>query len=151
AGDNCRAFVERLWTRVLDRSSFERDLSFEEAGGDSLGILQFAFGLEELSGKSLPLELFRLDRRPTDFVRLLSEATQPPATPAPTPTVFLFPGSYGFDPRLAHFAAGCKPAVHVEGVAYPGWREMIQPGFSFDDVVSHAVAYVLARMPSGPL
>jgi thioesterase domain-containing protein len=150
-GSKSRALVERLWTRVLDRSSFERDLSFEDAGGDSLGILQFAFGLEELCGQSLPLELFRLDQRPTDFVRILDEATQPRTTADPTPTVFLFPGSYGFDPRLAHFAAGCLPAVKVEGVAYPGWREMIQPDFNFDKLVSQLVTHVLERAPSGPL
>ena len=147
------AAIAGAWTRVLDRSSLEHDLSFEDAGGDSLDLLQFTFCLEETLRVRLPLELFHLGLKPSDFLRALNRPLEAVVSTFADDclTVFLFPGSYGFDPRLAHFGAGCSPALRVIGIPYPNWREMLQPDFTFEKIVAQAVAYISERAPTGPL
>ena len=144
--------VASAWRQVLDRSSFKRNLSFEQAGGDLLSMQQFAFRIEQSCGLRMPLELFHLALRPSDFVRALDQRLDlAPISADDRPKVFLLPGAYGFDSRLAHFSAGCSHALQIIGVPYPDWPEMVQPDVTFETIVADAVAFITERAPTGPL
>jgi hypothetical protein len=67
------------------------------------------------------------------------------------PTVFLLPGVYGFDSRLAYFSADCSHALRIIGVSYADWPEIVQPDVSFEKIVAGAVAFMTERAPTGPL
>ena len=49
-----RKAVARAWARVLDRRSLRADLTFDEAGGDSLLLLKLIFDLEVRCRIALP-------------------------------------------------------------------------------------------------
>jgi thioesterase domain-containing protein len=144
--------VTSAWVRVLDRSSFEQDVSFEQAGGNLLDMQQFAFRVEQRSGVRLPLELFNMGLRPSEFVHALDQRLDLVSTHADDrPTVFLFPGGYGFDPRLAHFSAGCSHDLRIIGISYPDWRELVQSELTFEGIVAQVTGYIADQAPSGPL
>src|SRR5262249_13556918 len=98
---SARAAVARAWQQTLDRAPFLPARPFEEAGGDSLRLLQFVFRLEQQCGRPLPLEAFSGTTRPSDFApaldRLLDEARSGAGR---SPTLFLLPGMGGDEPRL---------------------------------------------------
>jgi thioesterase domain-containing protein len=144
------AAVASAWRQVLGRTSFEQNFSFEQAGGDLLSMQQFAFCLERSCRLRMPLELFHLGLRPSDFVHALNQRLD--LTPVhDRPVVFLLPGAYGFDSRLAHFSADCSPTLRIIGVPYPDWPEMVQPDVTFETIVAGAVAFMTERAPIGPL
>ena len=51
-----RRAVERAWTSVLDRRSFQADMRWSDAGGDSIGALSLLHYLERHLGRSMPLD-----------------------------------------------------------------------------------------------
>jgi acyl carrier protein len=51
-----RVAVKRAWTTILDEPSFQADIQWDEAGGDSLAALQLWHMIESELGAKLPLE-----------------------------------------------------------------------------------------------
>jgi len=145
--------VGRAWREVLDKASFESDLPFGEAGGDSLRLLKLVFLLEEESGLRLPMDACHAGLRPSGFAAVLELAERPgeSAGVALPGTVFLIPGMGGESQLEGGFVAGCKPALHVAVVDLPDWPDMLAPDFRMEDLVEHAVAAIIARAPDGPV
>ena len=142
--------VRNAWIQILGRSSFDRNISFEQAGGNFLAMQQFAFCLEQNLNFRLPLELFDPGLRAGDFVHALEQRPAPSPIDS-RPIVFLFPGIYGFDSHLAQFGAGCNDALRIIGVSYPDWREMIQRDLTFDNIVEQVLSHIVEQAPTGSL
>ena len=143
--------VHATWTRVLGRASLDADLSFDAAGGDSLEMLRFIFLLEEQLGRRLPLDLFYLGLRPSDFVAVLDQPAAGALTADRRQTVFLLPGIAGFQPSLARIRALCSHRLNVVALPYPGWQAMVQPGASFATIVDDIIAQIVTHAPTGPI
>jgi thioesterase domain-containing protein len=152
--NDVRQAVQRAWRAVLGRRALAEAQSFEDAGGDSLKLLQLVLWLETLRGRRLPLDLFTGDMQPEDLIRILEEFEQRrTADPAidRRPTVFLFPGLDGDEPRLANFRAMLEDRLRFVIVDYPDWPEMVRRGQGFAALVDHAVSQITAAQPAGAL
>jgi amino acid adenylation domain-containing protein len=68
-----RELVAQAWCRILDRSSLDADIPFDQAGGDSLGLLQLVFHLETLCAVPLPLSAFDVGMRPSEAAHALDQ------------------------------------------------------------------------------
>jgi thioesterase domain-containing protein len=148
-----RTAVARAWRRVLNRRSLRADLSFGEAGGDSLRLLKLVFDLETQCGISLPLAPFSSDLRPSEMARALDRCLrglvdEPDST---TPMVFLLPAIGGDDPRLVDLRTLCRPALRVELVDLGDWPELLEPGFDVPTLARRLAARIATRAPSGRL
>jgi thioesterase domain-containing protein/acyl carrier protein len=66
-----RELIAQTWERILDRSALAADTPFDQAGGDSLGLLRLIFELEAQCGVMLPLSAFDLAMRPSELARAL--------------------------------------------------------------------------------
>jgi amino acid adenylation domain-containing protein len=66
-----RELVAQTWERILDRSALAADTPLDQAGGDSLKLLQLVFELEAQCGIMLPLSAFDLAMRPSELARTL--------------------------------------------------------------------------------
>jgi pimeloyl-ACP methyl ester carboxylesterase len=129
-------------------------VSFEEAGGDSLKLLQLVLGLERPAGRRLKLDLFDPDMRMDDAVSIVGGMTSEDSDPEPRdrrPMVFLLPGLDGDEPRLAAFRAELTDEVRFSVIDYPDWPETAASGGGFDTVVASAVSTILAKQTSGPI
>jgi len=148
-----RKAVAHAWTRVLDRRSLRADLTFDEAGGDSLRLLRLVFELERQCRISLPLTPFSTDLRPSDMARTLDRclAGRADETDATSPVLFLLPGIGGEDPHLAPLPVACRPALRVKTVDPVDWPEMSLPGYSLPDLARSVASHIATQAPSGPL
>src|SRR5262249_38916140 len=60
--------VMNAWSKVLDQRSFETNLPWDKAGGDSLNALRLWFLIEEALGIGLPLDALDLSATPEELV-----------------------------------------------------------------------------------
>ena len=148
-----RTAVARAWRRVLNRRSLRADLTFGEAGGDSLRLLKLVFDLETQCGINLPLALFSDDLRPSEMARALDRCLRGLVDDADTtaPLVFLLPAIGGDDPRLVDLRSLCRPALRVELVDLGEWPELLEPGFDVPSQARRLAARITTRAPSGRL
>jgi thioesterase domain-containing protein len=146
------AAVARAWRRVLDRASLRRDLRFNEAGGDSLRLLELVFHLERQCGANLPLDAFPAELPPSGFARALDRvAAAQSSASSGGPTVILIPGVGNDEPRLARFRMDCAPNLAIVPIDYGHWSQWVAPGFDFAMLLDRVVSQIETIAPTGPL
>jgi len=148
-----RKAVERAWARVLDRRSLRADVTFDEAGGNSLLLLKLIFDLEVRCRIALPLAPFSTEQRPSDMARALDRCLHGRAdeTEETAPALFLLPPIGGDSPHLVAFRALCRPALRPELVELGDWPELLEPGFDIPTQARRLAGLIAARAPTGPL
>ena len=140
------------WHHVLNRTSYDQDLRFDEVGGDSLRLLQLVFRLEQLCGIALPLDAFQGDLRPSGFARSLDRILSgEPAASSRLQAVVLLPGMGNDEPRLARFRAVCAHELTIVPIDYGDWSEWVAPGSDFSTLAASVVARIQTNIPSGPV
>lgn len=140
--------VRRTWRSVVGRRGSSGGVTLEDAGCDSLRLLQFAMVLERALGQPLPLDLIDTEMRAEDIVAALSRAPEPPEAADQRPTVFLLPGLDDDEERLARFRVALRSEARFVLLTYPDWPEMMHPGWSLDDLVK-AVADQIIQQGKG--
>jgi thioesterase domain-containing protein/acyl carrier protein len=120
------AIVADAWQQVLDNRSFAEDTPFDQAGGDSLGLIKLIFLIEEAGNIRLPMEACNSGMRPSALVRLVQSALEAwaVASTEPPETVFLT-------------------------ADLPDWPEMIAPEFAMNDLIDRIAKEIGARAPVG--
>jgi len=148
-----RKAVARAWARVLDRRSLRADVTFDEAGGNSLLLLRLIFDLERQCRIALLLAPFSTDQRPSDMARALDRCLEELADDVAdaTPALFVLPAIGGDDPRLVEFRTLCRPALRAELVELGDWPELLEPGFDVPTLARRLAGRIVARAPTGPL
>ena len=112
-----RELVAQAWGRIVDRAALAADTPFDQAGGDSLGMLRLLFELEAQCGVMLPLSAFDLSMRPSELARTLGDLVEgrPTArpvgggeegTPRSSPLVLLSAGDRAPPVFMAHSLSG---------------------------------------------
>ena len=95
------------WDEFLGPGSFDRDATFEEAGGDSLKGLNFLLFLESRLGRRVSAAILTMASRPSEVIaRLVAPEAGEGTANAPDgrPLLFLFPGMFGADMQMHAFA-----------------------------------------------
>ncbi|WP_243373320.1 acetoacetate--CoA ligase [Microvirga solisilvae] len=146
--------VERLWRRLLRHPAGEQD-RWNESGGDSLKLLQFAFELEEALGRDLSLDCLQMNMTAREFASAIERLIC-----SPTPTlqetngrkiVFLFPGTMGDTPYLAKFRSEFGPETHFVVIKYPSWQDMLESYPTLDDLAALAEEQIVSALPVGDI
>lgn len=140
--------VAIAWRRVL-RSTPAPGVSFLDAAGDSLRLLELVFALESRTGQQLPLDAFSVDANAAQMALALDAALRNPVPPARR--VFLLPGARGDTPGLAGLRADCLPVATVQMVAYPNWREMMRTGLTLEGIAESVAAQIRTMSLPGPV
>jgi thioesterase domain-containing protein len=146
-----RHVVESAWTTVLNRRSFESDTPWDEAGGDSLATLSLWLVVEQALGH-VPLDIFRQQLKPSEFVQALARHLQHGATgpearsQAATPTVFFMPPYEGDISLLVRFRAALGDRLLFSAVHYPGWKDALNSSGRFEAIVDAAVSQIVPRI-----
>jgi non-ribosomal peptide synthetase component F/thioesterase domain-containing protein len=145
--------VRRAWTTVLDRRSFHNDVPWEDAGGDSLNIMQLWFMIEDELGRSFPLEILIGRTTPTQLIdsieremeRGTSRQCDQGASYASRPRVFFVPPPEGDAPVIARFLHELRGEIDFRVVRYPNWTQLIDAGTEINTVAHFVVEQVLAQ------
>jgi thioesterase domain-containing protein len=139
---------------VLDRSSFEADMGWDEAGGDSLATLNLWFIIEQALGP-VPLDIFRPQMNPSALVQAITRHLQRSTTICEAkseagPVVFFMPPYDGDLPLLVRFRAALEGRVCFSVVHYPGFKEMTKSEGRFEGIVDAALRQILPRIDDQP-
>jgi thioesterase domain-containing protein len=145
---DARRAVMIAWRRVLG-SPPAPGVTFLDAAGDSLRLLELVFALESRVDKQLPLAAFSVDATAEQMMVAFDTALRSPTLSPAKEKVFLLPGARGDTPGLAGLRADCLPRVPMQLVAYPDWREMLRARVTMDEIVQAAVAQIRAMSPPG--
>ena len=144
--------VAQTWAVVTGHPA-EDALSFDEAGGDSLGLMEIVFVLEEVVGCKLPLDHFHPGLTISGFVDQALICLSGPAEPIASAAapIFLCPAMYGDLPYLADFRRHCGDAMDFVTIDYGPWQDCLIPGFTLGTLVDLVVTAIEQRQPSGPV
>jgi len=144
---SARNAVEFAWTDVFDRDSYIADLPLSQTSGDSLDVLRMWLLIEKSLGMQLFMHVLESDPTPSQLTAALEQqlfafpsgaALDPPAAPL----VFLMTPAEGDLANLAHFRFVLKDRIRFVTIEYPGWRELIDAGASFEALADAAVAQI---------
>jgi thioesterase domain-containing protein/acyl-CoA synthetase (AMP-forming)/AMP-acid ligase II len=143
--------VQDAWTRILNTREIAG--GWDEAGGDSLKLLHCIMEIESATGHELSLEAFTVDVTVAEMVKAIvsGQATGQLARPqadAP-PILFLLPGSVGYGPSMASFAAAMGKVARVIPIKYPGLRNILDGENTVTAMAAAAVEQIDRTQPVG--
>jgi thioesterase domain-containing protein/acyl-coenzyme A synthetase/AMP-(fatty) acid ligase len=147
-----RAVVERMWKATL-RTAEARG-HWDEAGGDSLKLLQCVLDIETALGRELCMDAYRVDMSFEEMVEAVSspQANDLLAARAEDdgrPILFLFPGSVGYGPSMAAFGGEMGRVVRVVPIRYPGLEAILDGQQTVAAMTDNAFAQIRAAQPLG--
>jgi thioesterase domain-containing protein/acyl carrier protein len=144
-----QALVTEVWQQVLKIKQYDPAQSWQDAGGNSLGILQLLLKIERRCGCVLSFDMINPEIRVGELVALIEKGPRPQARALPM--VHLLPGAYGDEPSLASFrrALNGRMAFNLVDIA-----DLNEPAAILRDM--HQIGRVAARaierrQPSGPI
>jgi acyl-coenzyme A synthetase/AMP-(fatty) acid ligase/thioesterase domain-containing protein len=138
--------VAGAWTTILGRRSFQADMPWDEAGGDSLAALHLWCLIEETLGTRLVIDSLELNATPNMFIAEVERQLSSSAvTGSLAPLVFFLPSADGDTPLQAQFRAAFHNQIRFEVVQYPQWPEMIDAGATFGVLITAAVEQIIAK------
>jgi len=111
--------VGTAWRRTLPHAPFDHDVSWIDAGGDSLGMLQLLLRLEQSLGRKIGFDLFSSEMTQRELIGKLLEDDFVAESSSSLPVVHLIPGIYGDDPALASFRRAFDGMVRFELIEPP--------------------------------
>lgn len=141
--------VMTAWQRTLP-GPFDPTRSWAEAGGDSLASLHLLLALEKSLGRKLAFDAIAPDMTADDMERALTSLMARPVAATAQP-VFLIPGLFGDEPRLAAFRRAFEGRLRFEVVELP---DIDRPAAELSDIRATArlVAAEIERLqPAGNL
>ena len=137
--------VALAWTTIAGEASFRANMSWDEAGGDSLSALHLWCLIEETLGARLVINSLELNATPTMLIsEVEKQLASSQAAASTAPLVFFLPSADGDTPLQAQFRAAFHNQIRFEVVQYPQWRDMINAGAGFAVLISAAVDQILS-------
>jgi thioesterase domain-containing protein len=149
--------VGRAWTALVDAGSFAADRAWDEAGGDSLKLLELHFLLEETLGARLPLDLFDPTMRPGTLIASIARHLAGAAAEVVSrdddvrPLVCFCLGILGDDPGLAKMRSALVDCARWHVLAWPSWRETLVARARIDPFVAAITRQVEAASGGAPV
>jgi len=127
--------------------------NWDEAGGDSLQLLHCVMAIESAIGQELGLEAFTVGMSFDEMVEAVvsAQAGERHAKKQHPPVLFLFPGSVGYGPSLAAFAAAMGKVARVNPIRYPGLAAILDGHNSLSAMAAAALEQIGRAQPTGPV
>jgi acyl-coenzyme A synthetase/AMP-(fatty) acid ligase/thioesterase domain-containing protein len=137
--------VAHAWKTIVGHRSFQENIPWDEAGGDSLAALHLWCVIEEKLGHRLVINSLELNATPAMLIAEVERQLSSSQTVASrAPLVFFLPSADGDTPLQAQFRAAFHHQIRFEVVQYPPWPDMIDAGAHFGVLIAAAVDQILA-------
>jgi len=149
--DGVEHVVAQTWRAVLKRGV--TDGRWDEAGGDSLTLLQLVMELEVRLERELGLEAFTVDMTFSDIVHAVTASGSDRGVAqeigSALPILFMLPGSIGYGPSLAAFGAEMGDVARVVAVRYPDLVDILAGNESISVMADTAFEQIRSAQPEG--
>lgn len=142
--------VSHVWRELLGAEA--ADDRFGEAGGDSLAMLQLAYGIERRLGRPIPIASMSSDMRAADLIERLAAEAPPIAVPlVGAPTIVVLPGLLGNEPKLVDFQRRLARGATVVAATYPPWPALIEHEATLGTIVDAVIEQIAAIAAEAPV
>jgi thioesterase domain-containing protein/acyl carrier protein len=124
----------------------------DEAGGDSLKLLQFAMELETSLGRDLKLDAFTVGMTFADIISAVAQETDGGIrldAPDSRPVLFVLPGSIGYGPSLAAFGNEMGSVSRVVAARYEDLGGLLAGRGSIFHMSDSVFQQISSAQPSG--
>jgi acyl-coenzyme A synthetase/AMP-(fatty) acid ligase/thioesterase domain-containing protein/acyl carrier protein len=152
--DQARQIAALLWGKILNKAP-SPSTCWDEAGGDSLKLLQFVMELETAFECELYLESFTVDMSFDEVVRACTPADADREMASQMqdqkPVLFILPGSIGYGPSLAAFGAEMGEAAHVVAARYPDLDDILDGQGSISVMADLVTRQITQARPEGDI
>ncbi|MBN9548577.1 MAG: AMP-binding protein [Alphaproteobacteria bacterium] len=148
---NIRQLVRHAWMQVLNTDVAAGN--WDEVGGDSLRLLHCVMAIESAIGQEIGLEAFTIGMSFDEMVEavMAAQAGERRGKKQHPPVLFLFPGSVGYGPSLAAFAAAMGKVARVSPIRYPGLTAILEGNNSLAAMAAAALEQINRAEPTGPV
>ena len=137
--------VAHAWATIVGLESFQANVPWDEAGGDSLAALHLWCLIEETLGRRLAINHLEFNATPKMLISEIErQLHSSQISISRAPSIFYFPSADGDTPLQAQFRAAFHNQVRFEVVQYPTWPEMIDAGADFGVLIDAAIDQILA-------
>jgi thioesterase domain-containing protein/acyl-CoA synthetase (AMP-forming)/AMP-acid ligase II/acyl carrier protein len=143
--------VSGVWRRILSGNAAP-DTRWDEAGGDSLKLLQFAMELETVLGRELRLDAFTVGMTFADIIRAVAQETDEVISHAASdsrPVLFILPGSIGYGPSLAAFGNEMSGVSRVVAARYEDLVGLLAGRGSIAEMSDSVFRQIISAQPTG--
>jgi acyl-CoA synthetase (AMP-forming)/AMP-acid ligase II/thioesterase domain-containing protein len=148
------AVVARVWMATLRIG--EAKGRWDEAGGDSLKLLQCVLDIENELGRELSMDAFRVDMSLAEMIEAAKAVTDPQHKGAAEgdnarPILFVFPGSVGYGPSMAAFGSGLSHVSRVVPIRYPNLEAILDGQGTLAAMTESALGQIAEVQPEGEI
>ena len=143
--------ISQTWYRLTGDPP-EPGVSFEEAGGDSLGLMELIFILERTLTTKLPLERFHGGLTAEELAReaLACASVVRNVAPRQQTLIFFCPPTWD-SVNLADFRRTGGDEFRFITIEYPDWRACTARGFGLQTWIDIVRAQIREQLPLGPV
>jgi thioesterase domain-containing protein len=141
--------VTEVWQQVLKIKQFDPSQSWQDAGGNSLDILQLLLKIERACGCVLSFDMISPEMRVAELAHLIEKGSRPEARVLPL--VHLLPGAYGDEPSLANFRHALNGRISFSLVDIADLNAPAAVLKDMQQIGSVAARVIARRQPSGPI
>ncbi|MEI7830923.1 MAG: non-ribosomal peptide synthetase [Prolixibacteraceae bacterium] len=113
--------IRDIWSIYLDYKSFDQNMSWKEAGGDSMSVVHLIIQLEVLFHVRFPNEWIYIGLKPSDIIDFLGKN---PLNLTMRPKLYYFPPTYGINERARSFLNDLGEYFNLTIVAYPQCKDV---------------------------
>ncbi|WP_428659520.1 non-ribosomal peptide synthetase [Runella sp.] len=115
--------LRKTWIEFLDGKSFDENISWKNAGGNSLNAVNFLVQLEAALGTTLPVDWLHGGMKPQEIYAYLRELTLEDKT-VPDKVIYFFPPLLGFTENAGAFLRGLSAHCTIRIINYPDLDNM---------------------------
>jgi thioesterase domain-containing protein/acyl carrier protein len=144
-----QALVAEAWQQALKIKQLDPAQSWQDAGGDSLGILQLLLKIERRCGCVLSFDMIDPAMRVGELVALIEQG--PHFQESALPLVHLLPGFLGDEPSLASFRRALHGRIAFNLLDIADLNEPAAVLKDMQQIGSMAALAIERRQPSGPI
>jgi thioesterase domain-containing protein/acyl carrier protein len=143
--------VETAWRRILPHAPLDKDVSWTDSGGDSLGMLHLLLRLEQALDRKIGFDLLSSEMTQRELIGRLLEENVAAKSDSSLPIVHLVPGILGDDPSLASLRRQFQSRVRFEMVELPGLETGGVILRSLQETVRLVAQEIQERQPTGSI
>lgn len=127
--------LRRTWSRFLDENSFDRDIKWKYAGGDSINAVNFLVQLETDLGKTLPTDWMHGEMSPTEIYTYLKTLDVTKGINKKK-IIYFFPSLIGIEENTRIFLNKLSEFASVKIINYPKFSNTLSKDRGLDDITA---------------
>lgn len=139
------SILRRTWRCFLDEHSFDSNMKWKHAGGDSVNAVNFLVQLETDLGMTLPTDWINGEMSPSGIYTYLKALDLPPETGTTDKekTIYFFPSSLGIEENTRQFLNKLSGFASVKIISYPRLNGLLLKDINLD----YISAFIAQQIP----